>query len=277
MPSSATITTFYTFIPNSKARASQVNANFSVFRGHFIPIDPNTQTSANNTYDLGSSEWRWRSVYTKEVNLLSNTTTGGALKLYGETAGSVPTAIFSIAGTERFKVSQYGGYGATLAISTDGTDPGVGGICYSVGTIATANLISTFNTITAVSGSTVTLSTIGRPLDFFFTPGGGSFLGTPGGVTLIGNTATGLGSVDGRIYIATAPTTTAIINMVGWAHGEFRTTTVFDFELNYPLPQFPRISYPTSGSHTFFLMAFGASGTIMNLYNWKLGVKEVLE
>lgn len=60
MPSSATITSFNSFIANTRARATQVNTNFSVFRGHFIPIDPNTATAANATYDLGSTEWKWR-------------------------------------------------------------------------------------------------------------------------------------------------------------------------------------------------------------------------
>lgn len=63
MPASATITSFYTFTANTKARASEVNTNFSNFRGHSIPIDPNTTTAIDNTYDLGSTSWRWRNAY----------------------------------------------------------------------------------------------------------------------------------------------------------------------------------------------------------------------
>ena len=63
MPSTATITSFYSFTANTKARASQVNGNFDLFRGHIIPIDPNTQTAISATYDLGSSEYRWKNVY----------------------------------------------------------------------------------------------------------------------------------------------------------------------------------------------------------------------
>lgn len=63
MPSSATITSFYTFSANTKARAVQVNDNFSVFRGHLLPVAPNTATATNNTHDLGSTEWKWRTIY----------------------------------------------------------------------------------------------------------------------------------------------------------------------------------------------------------------------
>lgn len=69
MPSTATITAFYTFTQNTKARASQVNTNFNVLRGHIIPIDPNTTTSNDITYDLGSSEHRWRYVYAQNLRL----------------------------------------------------------------------------------------------------------------------------------------------------------------------------------------------------------------
>lgn len=46
MPSTATITAFYTFTANTKARASLVNANFDIFRGHLLPLSPSTQTES---------------------------------------------------------------------------------------------------------------------------------------------------------------------------------------------------------------------------------------
>lgn len=98
MPSSATITAFYNFTANTKARATQVNNNFDVLRGHIIPIDPNTSTAATTvTYDLGSTEYRWRTGYFREIDLKSNTTTshgfygsGGQIdvKIYNSTLGS---------------------------------------------------------------------------------------------------------------------------------------------------------------------------------------------
>lgn len=75
MPESATITNFYTFVAGDKARSAEVNTNFSNFRGHSIPIDPNTEAAAGNTYDLGSSEHRWRDYYGESVNLEGSTST----------------------------------------------------------------------------------------------------------------------------------------------------------------------------------------------------------
>lgn len=85
MPSSATITAFYSFTANTKARASQVNNNFDVFRGHLLPVHVSTQTSANNTYDLGSDDYSWRTAYVNTLNIDSNTTTGQALTVVGDT------------------------------------------------------------------------------------------------------------------------------------------------------------------------------------------------
>src|SRR3990167_787780 len=64
MPSSATITAFYSFAPNTVIRSAYHNNNFDIFCGHIIPVDPNTQTAATTkTYDLGSTDYYWRNVY----------------------------------------------------------------------------------------------------------------------------------------------------------------------------------------------------------------------
>lgn len=99
MPSSATITTFYTFTANSKARASQVNNNFSIFRGHLLPIDPNTITATDMTYDLGSDEHRWNNVYTKYIDLKSSTSTS-TLTILGDTSNTLGAFLFDIEGLE---------------------------------------------------------------------------------------------------------------------------------------------------------------------------------
>lgn len=75
MPSSATITSFNSFSPNTTIRSSEVNANFSIFRGHIIPVDPTTSAAATSlTYDLGSSDHVWRSAYMKGLTVFADTT-----------------------------------------------------------------------------------------------------------------------------------------------------------------------------------------------------------
>lgn len=63
MPSSATITSFYSFAARTVIASSEMNTNFSVFRGHILPVTTDTATASNNTYDLGSSEYAWRMIY----------------------------------------------------------------------------------------------------------------------------------------------------------------------------------------------------------------------
>jgi len=65
MPSSATVTAFYTFVSGTKAKSSQVNGNFDIYRGHLIPIDPNTATAIDQAYNLGSTEYQWNNLYVK--------------------------------------------------------------------------------------------------------------------------------------------------------------------------------------------------------------------
>ncbi|HLB42015.1 MAG TPA: hypothetical protein VJN02_04010 [Gammaproteobacteria bacterium] len=80
MPSTATITAFYTFVANTRAKAAEVNSNFNIFRGHILPVDPNTTTAINNTYDLGSTDYIWRNLYVGNVRkpAESGTTTASA-------------------------------------------------------------------------------------------------------------------------------------------------------------------------------------------------------
>jgi len=59
MPSTATITAFNTFVADTKARSSEVNTNFDHIRGHILPTETNTVTSANNIYDSGATDARW--------------------------------------------------------------------------------------------------------------------------------------------------------------------------------------------------------------------------
>jgi hypothetical protein len=69
-----TITAYHSFSAGTKARSSQVNTNFSNYRGTLIPIDPNTATAVALTYDLGTTEYRWRDWYGRGLNLVGMTT-----------------------------------------------------------------------------------------------------------------------------------------------------------------------------------------------------------
>lgn len=58
-----TISSFFSFTPNTKARATEVNANFNNFRGALLPINEDTSTASNNEHDIGSSDYYWNTFY----------------------------------------------------------------------------------------------------------------------------------------------------------------------------------------------------------------------
>lgn len=106
MPSSATITSFYNFSANTKARASQVNNNFDVFRGHIIPVEPLTATSADNTYDLGDFSHRWRYGYFGQTRYGTTSTAYGSVQLASDTTAA--ELILSLNGTEKARINTNG-------------------------------------------------------------------------------------------------------------------------------------------------------------------------
>lgn len=69
-----TITGFTTFVDDTKARASEVNENFSNFRGDLLPVDMTTAAAVDLAYDLGSTEYRWQSAYVSNIYLGQTTT-----------------------------------------------------------------------------------------------------------------------------------------------------------------------------------------------------------
>lgn len=188
MPSTATITAYYSFTGGTKARASQVQNNFDMLRGHIIPIDPNTQTAANGLYDLGSTEWRWRALYLKAD------------------AGSLTAAV--------------GGFGLGV-------------------TLAGASFLTT--TSSPVAGTTVTISTIGRPVTFGFTPCGNGV----GYIGLVGTTTTGDYSIVITLMRDGATISTAQFSMGGGA------------TVNRDLPpaSFTFIDFPAAGTYKYSVNA----------------------
>src|SRR5688572_13119492 len=89
-----TITSYYSFSAGTKARSSQVNSNFSNYRGTLLPIDPNTSAAADLTYNLGSPEYYFLQAYLRTLNLRGvNSTTGFSIFRASASAGQFPIEI----------------------------------------------------------------------------------------------------------------------------------------------------------------------------------------
>ncbi len=115
MPS--TITTYYTFQPATKARSSQVNTNFSNYRGDLLPINENTVSASNHTHYLGASDHYWAGAYLDQIDLRTSTTTA-TLILKGDTSNTTGAFLFQIEGST---VAQIGASGiANSSIEASG-------------------------------------------------------------------------------------------------------------------------------------------------------------
>lgn len=134
MPSTATITSFYSFAALTRIKSSEVNTNFSNFRGHIIPISPTTATGANLSYDLGSTEYIWNNLYSRH------------LMMYGDTTGTTPPSGF-------YNIYVKSTDGKAYKKDSAGLESQLGG-----GALVITGTPSAASTITAAGGFTHTFS-----------------------------------------------------------------------------------------------------------------------
>ena len=85
MPSTNTITAFYTFATGGSILSAEHNTNFGNIRGNFLPIDPTLQAAAHLSYNLGSQDHRWQNVF---GNLVADVYTATAQILIGSTTNA---------------------------------------------------------------------------------------------------------------------------------------------------------------------------------------------
>ena len=176
MPTTATITAFYVFQVKDRMRIGNTNGNFSNYRGHIIPIDPNTSTAATSRfYDLGSTDYRWRTTYAAKIDVSLTSTVSATIE--ANTSGEYK---FITSETSTFfvlKDSGFVGYNY-LPIAENTTTALTSGIAVS----SNINL----STVTAglVVGSTCTITTNGRPVIISISPSSDATTATSQGITI---------------------------------------------------------------------------------------------
>lgn len=143
MPSTATITAFYSFSAGNIIYSSQVNNNFSAFRGHLCPVDPTTGAglATSGSWDLGASDHYWRALYCQYGIW------------YGNTSGSVPS-------------SPSTNYLAVYAKGTEVYQKNPSGVEKQVGSYTLVNSRSSPLTITAAGGITYNIANGMRQMHF---------------------------------------------------------------------------------------------------------------
>lgn len=247
MPSTATITAFYTFTQNTKARASQVNTNFNVLRGHIIPIDPNTTTSVDNTYDLGSSEYNWRTVYAGDIDLRTSTSTA-SLKIKGDTSYTAGSFVFETEGVESFRINS-----SVLVTATASK----GNFAYS-----TQILLSTFEvpvSNTTILGTQITLSTNGRPVEVGF---------MESGIGLRSNSSTT--DISFSLSVHVGGTASSADWDFGFAHINSTGTLV---DVQYPAPR--EIIFLSAGTHSLEVLMRTSGSAKISISNGRFYAREL--
>jgi hypothetical protein len=164
VPATATITTFFYFNAGNKALSAEINANFSNLRGHFLPIDPTSSSASNANYDLGSDDHRWMTTYVKEIDLVSSTSTA-SLSIAGDIALTFGAFEFNIEGVEKFKITKDGFSG--VKVSPTGYTSTALRNQFAVS--SSFNISAPTTAASLVTGSTITISTSGRPVKFGIT------------------------------------------------------------------------------------------------------------
>ncbi len=198
MPTTATITAFYSFASSGRARASYFNTNFSTFRGHYLSIDPFAQTATDLTYNIGSEEHRWRSLYLKDIDLETSTSTS-TLTISGDASATLGSFVFKIENVEEFRINDLGFIGTNITPSSVTNTAAIGQFAISNTLTVSAPTV----TVTLIPNSTLTISTVGRPVEFGIMAPGLIVPGTTTARNWIRMDAYGVGDTAGAVVAYT--------------------------------------------------------------------------
>ena len=254
MPSSATITAFYVFSPYNKARAIHLNSNFSIFRGHTLPISPSLGSATDQEYDLGSTDHRWRTAYISSVSLSQSV--GSYNVISGTTAGGIKivndqTTTFSVLG------NKFQGVNSTPCNPT--LTAAIGSFARS----APINITITGAT-TDLAGSTCTITTIGRPVMV-----GLMNVGDTSGASGIAFTGLTLGVATPNhvhVSILSNGSTISAMNMRTGNLGVYTYTGnsvgTANTNIFYPSGSFAVVYFPAAGTYNFSIGLGTTSTTI---------------
>lgn len=243
-----TITSYHTFSANTKARAAQVNTNFSNYRGTLVPINTDTATASDDTHDLGSTEHRWQYAYVRAVDFKSSTSTA-TVQWSGDTAATTGAAVCKIGGTEKFRVDT-NGFNALNGTPMGATTTAARG---QIALSPTLTGSSQTTTTQYIADSTITLTTIGRPVAIFL-------IATDTNTITVDQVSVGCltGTTTAeQVGIRAAlglyrNTTTSLITYCKYG-GSFVASTSGAATFETPGSRLLTIDFPSAGTQTYFI------------------------
>lgn len=249
-----TITSYPTFVPNTRARATEMNTVTGNHRGTLIPINSDTQSASHLVHDLGTTEHRWLGIYAATIDLVGSTSTTN-LQIIPNTSSTLGGWALQ-AGTSTAKCLHWNSntasillYGATIAsfnssgfIANNVTPMGAT-TSAAVGDFAiSATFTSAYNTTGSfVTVASITLVTNGRPVMV--------------GLISAGTVAGGAGMVQHDQTAGSANLAASIMfgrdsTEIGYSMyrvSDTNTTGVF----NCPSGAFYTYDFPAAGTYTY--------------------------
>lgn len=157
-----TITSYYTFTANTRAKAAEVGGNFSNYRGTYLPIRTDTATAADDTYNLGNDSYRFDTAFVRTIDFRTSTATS-TLELEGDTSNTTGAFKFKIEGVTKATIDTTGiTHNSLVARSAVTTTAALGQLAmrdFNSGSISTTGASEV-----ALTGSTCTVTTNGRPV-----------------------------------------------------------------------------------------------------------------
>jgi hypothetical protein len=253
MPSSATITAFYNFSPNTKARALQVQNNFDVFRGHLLPIHPSTATSSNNTYDIGSSEHRWRNAYFNSA-FMGSTSTGYSIE---ESTTTSDALLFNQNGNNKFVIN------SSLEMTTTASKGQFGLSSYI--DFQSQSTSGGFGHEEHVVNSTLTIQTIGKPVMLTLC----NYGDTNASSAVQINAGSTMATVEGYLILLRNGTQVRTANL-GYSGATASSG------LTFAVPSVTFVDMATSGSVAYSLKAWIRPNNTFKVNNMRLHAKEIM-
>lgn len=261
MPSNNTITSsmLTDFAPATKAKSAEVDQNFSIWRGHNLPVDPNTSAAAaTNTYDLGASDHYWRTGYMGTLDLKGATTTTNVTFVPRQnTAGGMDVKLG----------------GTTLASFA----PGVGILSSFNPTYGSAfsGTVTSVGTWSDYAGSTVTVVTSGNPVLVVLLPAYTTATSATMGYAEVG-TSTKSSLQNYRSFFRFVNSTTTSFSPGYMFDGEMGPTTSSQGFARYPAQIMWYIDSPAAGTQNYWLQGSGENaGEYTAVKNCKIMVAEI--
>jgi len=241
-----TITTYNVFVADTKARATEVNTNFSNYRGDLLPINTDTASASNNVHNIGSLDHVWNQAFITQIQLRPFTT-GATLKIAGaaaETAGAMNFLINDSTATVIYPEGHF-----------KSTPLGTPGATATFGQIARSSFIDIGSSGASFLGTfkvaTISFQSRGNPVLFqmmFFTDETSPSLKS-GAITMEQTT----GANNAVLELSTANTITAITTTATQHRWQFIFSPSNVSSKFIDIGMYQAVLDLSAGSHTIFL------------------------